>query len=110
MLSVLFSVLLTFRTSARSRAALQLEVLALRHQLQVLQRTRPRRLRLAMMDRWLWAVPACASRICRQAASASWTRSRQWETQRTLFSSALAIVWPPATNVNGVWPSNDAWL
>jgi hypothetical protein len=41
---------------ARSRAALQLEVLALRHQLQVLQRTRPRRLRLAKMDRWLWAL------------------------------------------------------
>jgi putative transposase len=29
-------------------------VLALRHQLQVLQRTRPRRLRLAKADRWLW--------------------------------------------------------
>jgi hypothetical protein len=31
-------------------------VLALRHQLQVLQRTRPRRVRLAKMDRWLWAL------------------------------------------------------
>ena len=39
----------------RSRAALHLEVLALRHQLQVLQRSRPRRLRLARADRWLWA-------------------------------------------------------
>jgi len=38
----------------RSRAALELEVLALQHQLQVLQRTRPRRLRLAKADRWLW--------------------------------------------------------
>jgi hypothetical protein len=37
MLSVLVSLLLTLRTWARSRAALQLEVLALRHQLQVLQ-------------------------------------------------------------------------
>ena len=42
------------RGSARSRAALQLEVLAVRHQLQVLQRTRPRRLRLTKTDRWLW--------------------------------------------------------
>jgi putative transposase len=40
---------------ARSRAALHLEILALRHQLQVLPRSRPRRLRLATMDRWLWA-------------------------------------------------------
>ncbi len=47
MTSVLLSLLLTLRGSARSHAALQLEVLALRHQLQVLQRTRPRRLRLA---------------------------------------------------------------
>jgi hypothetical protein len=29
-------------------------VLALRHQLQVLQRSRPRRMRLAKVDRWLW--------------------------------------------------------
>lgn len=41
-MSVLLSLLRTLRTSAHSRAALQLEVLALRHQLQVLQRTRLR--------------------------------------------------------------------
>jgi hypothetical protein len=52
-MSVLSSLLLSFRTWARSRAALQFEVLALRHQLQVLQRTRPRRLlRLSMTDGW----------------------------------------------------------
>src|SRR5207248_9230681 len=56
MMSVFLSVLQTLRTSARSRAALQLEVLALRHQLQVLQRSRPRRLRLAKADRWLWTL------------------------------------------------------
>jgi hypothetical protein len=33
----------------------------------------------------------------------------QWETQRTLFSSARATVVSPA-KVNGVWPSSDAWL
>ena len=38
----------------RSRAALQFEVLALRHQLQVLERSRPRRLRLSQADRRLW--------------------------------------------------------
>ena len=56
MMSVLVSLLLTLRTWARSRAALQLEVLALRHQLHVLQRSRPRRLQLAKPDRWLWVV------------------------------------------------------
>jgi hypothetical protein len=55
-MAVLLSFLLTLRTWARSRAALQLEVLALRHQLQVLQRSGPLRIRLAKTDRWLWAV------------------------------------------------------
>ncbi len=54
MMAVLFSLLLTLRSSARSRVALQLEVLALRHQLHVLNRSRPRRLRLVQADRLLW--------------------------------------------------------
>ena len=55
MLPVLISVLAVLRGVVRSRVALHLEVLALRHQLQVLQRSRPRRVRLAKADRWLWA-------------------------------------------------------
>jgi hypothetical protein len=51
----------------------------------------------------------CQSRIRCQAATGSWTKSRQWETQRTWLSSARATVCPPA-KANGVWPSNDAWL
>jgi hypothetical protein len=51
----------------------------------------------------------CPSRIRCQAATGSWTRSLQWETQRTLFSSARVTGCPPA-KVSGVWPSNDAWL
>ena len=38
----------------RSRAVLQLENLALRHQLHVLRRQRPGRLRLFTIDRLLW--------------------------------------------------------
>ena len=58
MISVLVSLLQTLRGLAKSRAALHLEVLALRHQLQVLQRSRPRRLQLSMTDRWLWVMLA----------------------------------------------------
>ena len=54
MISVLVSLLLTVRGCLRSRATLQLEVLALRHQLQVLERSRARRLRLSPADRLLW--------------------------------------------------------
>src|SRR3954463_12549818 len=51
MTSILLSVLATLRGTVRSRAALHLELLALRH----LQRSKPRRLGLAPADRWLWA-------------------------------------------------------
>jgi putative transposase len=79
MMSWLLSLLQTLRTSARSRAALQLEVLALRHQLQVLERTRPRRLRLATMDRCLWVV---LSRI--------WTG---WQTALVIVKPETVIAW-----------------
>ena len=50
---------------------------------------------------------SCPSRIRCQAATGSWTRSLQWETQRTWFKSAGRAVCPLA-KVSGVWPSNDA--
>ena len=78
-MSILLSLLLTLRGNARSRAALQLEVLALRHQLQVLQRTRPRRLRLANADRWLWVG---LSRI--------WTG---WRTALVIVKPETVIAW-----------------
>jgi hypothetical protein len=46
--------------------------------------------------------------VC-QAAIGSWTKSRQWDTHRTWFSSARSTRCSPA-KVNGVWPANDAWL
>ena len=56
MIAVSLSALQTLRTWAHSRAELQLEILALRHQLQVLQRTRPRRVRIAATDQCLWVM------------------------------------------------------
>lgn len=61
------------RSVFRSRAALELEILALRHQICVLQRTAKKRPRLKPVDRFLWVV------LCR-----IW---RDWR-------SALAIVKP----------------
>jgi putative transposase len=54
MRSVVVSLLVTLRASFRDRAALQLEILALRHQLCVVNRSRPQRLRLTHADRRLW--------------------------------------------------------
>lgn len=53
--SVLASLLLTLPTSFRARATLQLEILALRHQLHVVNRSRAQRLPLTRADRMLWA-------------------------------------------------------
>ena len=50
---------------------------------------------------------ACGSRIRCQAATGSWTRFLQWETQRTWLRSAGDIGCRLA-NVSGVWPSNEA--
>jgi putative transposase len=53
--SVLVSLLHSIRFLVRSRASLHLEVIALRHQIAVLNRSRRRRLPLTPIDRMLWA-------------------------------------------------------
>jgi len=53
--SVVVSLVHSLRFSVRSRAALHLEILALRHQLAVINRSRRPRLRLTIADRMLWA-------------------------------------------------------
>jgi putative transposase len=79
MVSVVFSFLASVRGRARSRTALQLEVLALRHQLQVLERSRPRRLRLSRADRILWV---CLSRV--------WT---EWRVALVIVKPETVIGW-----------------
>jgi len=56
MRDVLISLLAGFASSLRTRASLQIEILALRHQLAVLQRRERRRFRLGPSDRFLWAI------------------------------------------------------
>ena len=51
---IVVSAVLSLRSLVRSRAELHLEILALRHQLQVLERSRRPRLRLTAADRLLW--------------------------------------------------------
>jgi hypothetical protein len=79
MISVFVSLLLTLRGCVRSRAALQIEVLALRHQLQVLERSRPRLLRLTRADRLLWAW-----------FSRAWT---EWRAALVIVKPDTVIAW-----------------
>jgi transposase InsO family protein len=79
MTSVLIPVLAMLGGVVQSRVALHFEILALRHQLQVLQRSRPRRLRLAKIDRWLWAWLA-----------RSWSG---WRTALVIVKPETVIAW-----------------
>ena len=57
MMSSLLIALFAFAASSfRTRGALQVEILALRHQLAVLQNNAPRHLRFNRTDRLLWVV------------------------------------------------------
>jgi hypothetical protein len=109
MRSVIVSLLLTLRASLRDRAALQLEILALRHQLQVVNRSRRQRLRLTQGDRMLWVwlskvwnewraavVIVKAERVIawhRRGFRLFWTwkRRRPWVDQAFLETSAQMI-------------------
>jgi putative transposase len=77
-MAVSIALLLTLRSCARSRAVLQLEVLALRHQLQVLQRTGAH-VRLANTDRWLW-----------MSISHVWT---DWRRALVIVKSETVVAW-----------------
>ncbi len=56
MRTILFYLLDSVLSNFRSRAVLQLEIIVLRHQLDVLQRTRSARVRLTRLDRILWLL------------------------------------------------------
>jgi len=53
--SIVVSLYYSFRFLVRSRASLHLEIVALRHQLAVVNRSRRSRLRFRTVDRVLWA-------------------------------------------------------
>ncbi|HEX2459726.1 MAG TPA: helix-turn-helix domain-containing protein, partial [Vicinamibacterales bacterium] len=67
MASVLVSLLHSLRFLVRSRAALHLEIIALRHQLGVVNRSRRGRLRFTSADRIFWAWLSAAWRGWRPA-------------------------------------------
>jgi hypothetical protein len=54
MMTILFALVSILAFRVRSRASLELELIALRHQVTVLRRQRPGRLRLLSADRLLW--------------------------------------------------------
>ena len=79
MTAVLLLLVRIFRDSLRSQATLHIELLALRHQLHVLERSRRPRVRLTRLDRLLWVW-----------LSRSWT---DWRTALVIVKPETVIAW-----------------
>src|SRR5204863_2452746 len=77
--AVLSSFLSTLRSCFRTRASMQIEILALRHQLAVLQRRSTKRPGLRTADRLLWLM---LSRL--------WA---QWRTALVIVKPETVIAW-----------------
>src|SRR5215470_6003689 len=77
MLTSLLALLITLRSILGSRLDLQLEILALRHQIAVLQRSAKKRPRLTATDRLLW-VSLSASGAVGARCWCSSSRKRLW--------------------------------
>jgi hypothetical protein len=92
-MSVFIFILMTLRDCARSRAGLQFENLALRHQLHVLERSHARRRRLTRFDRLLGLV------LTSLVSLANGARHRQTRNRHRLASarvpSLLDVEEPP---------------
>ena len=90
------SVLLSLRSLIRSRAAVQLEILALRHQLKVLERSQRSRLRLTATDRLLWVW---FSRI--------WS---EWRPALVIVQPATVLAWHRrGFRLFWTWKSRSHW-
>src|SRR5215471_13269371 len=79
MVTLLLSAIFSIRSWIRSRAALQVETLALRHQLTVLKRSQRGRLRLNSADRLLWV-----------GLSRLWS---QWRSALLIVKPETVIAW-----------------
>src|SRR5215831_5827818 len=79
MFTLLFSAIFNIRSWFQSRAALQVEILALRHQLTVLKRSQRGRLRLNSADRLLWV-----------GLSRLWS---QWRSALLIVKPETVIAW-----------------
>jgi putative transposase len=79
MFHILISTFTALGCTFRTRASLQLEILALRHQLVVLQRSNKKRLQLRTSDRFLWVL-----------LSQLWSR---WRSCLLLVKPATVIAW-----------------
>jgi putative transposase len=117
--SVLIAFFAVLASSFRTSASLRAEILALRHQLAVLQANAPRRLRLKRSDRVLWVLlsrwfpgwrqclrivqPATVIAWHRRAFALYWTRkSRRWPGRPQVTAEIRALI-QHMSQTNPLW-------
>lgn len=117
--SVLIAFFPVLASSFRTSASLRAEILALRHQLAVLQANAPRRLRLKRSDRVLWVLlsrwfpgwrqclrivqPATVIAWHRRAFALYWTRkSRRWPGRPQVTAEIRALI-QHMSQTNPLW-------
>jgi transposase InsO family protein len=117
--SVLVALFALFPSSFRSRAVLQAEIVALRHQLAVLHKNAPRRLRLQRSDRWLWVLlsrcwsgwrpclqivqPSTVVRWHRRAFAWYWTRKSRQRPGRPEVAAEIRDLIRHMSQANPLW-------
>ena len=117
--SVLVALFALFASSFRVRAALQAEILALRHQLAVLHKNAPPRLRLQRSDRWLWVLlsrcwsgwrpclqivrPDTVVRWHRRAFAWYWTRKSRQRPGRPEVATEIRDLIRRMSQANPLW-------
>lgn len=120
MTALFVALLASLRATSRSRLELAAEILALRHQLAVLQRTTPKRPRLRPIDRLVWALlssvwpnwrqavqivtPATVVRWHRRAFAAYWHwHSRPCRVGRPALAPDLRTLIYQMRQANPLW-------
>jgi putative transposase len=120
MTALFIALLASLRATIRSRLELAAEILALRHQLAVLQRTAPKRPRLRPINRllWMWlssvwpnwrqavqiVTPATVVRWHRRAFAAYWRwNSRPRRVGRPALASDLRVLIRQMREANPLW-------
>ena len=124
-MSSLFVAFFTLLVSTfRTRAALQAEILALRHQLAVFQKNAPRRLRLHRCDRLLWVLlyrfwsgwrrclqmvqPDTVLRWHRRAFAWHWTRKSRLPPGRPEVAANIRDLIRHMSQANPLWGAGGA--
>src|SRR4029077_540269 len=89
MVAILSASVALFAFRFRSRAALELKLVALQHQLAVLRRQRPGRPQLSSLDRFLWVLLCSTGSGPRSSMRWYWSSPQPWSSGIARVSGSI---------------------